>query len=162
MKKFQSLRPVLFKMNLPVKETISKKEQQLMPNETELHRCISVSARVISASVLRAFYAWLSPEAWVLGFKGKVEPVQPRVDPIRPVMVGRDPQAVLQGGRDWGPPTALEHRLQLSLSLALPELWCSPVLPGPAEPGPTTGLTSWPGLAQPHPRGPAGPSRGCV
>jgi len=33
----QSLRPVFFKINLPVKETISKKEQQLRPNETELH-----------------------------------------------------------------------------------------------------------------------------
>lgn len=73
-----------------------------------------------------------------------------------------DRQAVLQGGRDCRPSTALEHCLQLSLSLALPELWCSPVLPGPAEPGPTSGLTSWPGLAQPHPRGPAGPSQGCV
>lgn len=86
--KFQSLRPVLFKRNLPVKETISKTEQQLMPNETELHRCIPVSARVISGSVLRAFYTWPSPETWVLGLKAKVEPVQPRVDPIQPV-IGR-------------------------------------------------------------------------
>lgn len=103
-----------------------------------------ISAKLISGSLLRVFQSQPSPEAWFWGLKNKVEPVQLGVDPIQPVVVERDSQAELQDGHSWGPPLALE--LCLQLSAALPELWCSPALPGPTEPAPVSGLTSWTGL----------------
>ncbi|KAJ7410985.1 hypothetical protein WISP_105211 [Willisornis vidua] len=87
----------------------------------------------------------------LIQLKDEVEPVQTRVDLILPVVVERNPQAVLQDGHRWDSPTALEHCLQMRVSLALPELQCSPPLPGPTEPDPISGLTSWTGLHNPVP-----------
>jgi len=72
--------------------------------------------------------------------------VQPRLDPIQPVVVETDPQAELQDGGNWSPTAAPEHCLQLRISMDLPGLQCNPALPGPAEPGPTVwaNLPAWP------------------
>lgn len=90
---------------------------------------------------MRVFQSQPSPE--VLGLKNRVEPVQPGVDAIHPVVVGRYPWQSCKMSHLGSTPTL---ELCFQLSAALPELQCSPALPDPIS-----GLTSCTGLHNPVP-----------
>lgn len=96
------------------------------------------SAKLISGSLLRAFQTQPSPDAWFWGSRSRTSPAR-----------GGSHPAGGGGKRLPGRAAAWSQLKSTPSPWNLPSAVCSPALPGPSEPDPISGLTSWTSLHNP-------------